>query len=340
MRTQNRLATVNLYVVLSIILSGVLGACSMADALSSSFGSEPQSDHLVSDQTQNRPSSEPSTELDVNLEEVDPDVVPTTPSQKMQTDSLTKSSVDLAAAQKSQDERIRTESVELRPDGSRSVRGQLIGDNIVDYVVKAAAGQTLSVVLEGSNLQNYMNIIPPGTNVAMFTGSSSGNTFERVLPDDGEYTIRIYLMRPAANRGELSDYSLSISATGQPLTIAPVSYDGVELDIDTTVENFYTASTTSACSLRYSSAISECEMRVVRRHGTGITATVRVHAAGNLQRRILFVNGTAVASDAGSGYVMTSEHDDDNETTIVTFSLDGSAVDEQYEIYDILLIGD
>jgi hypothetical protein len=44
------------------------------------------------------------------------------------------------------------------PAGADSslVKGQLKGDQTVDYVLRAGAGQAMTVELKGSNLQNYL----------------------------------------------------------------------------------------------------------------------------------------------------------------------------------------
>jgi hypothetical protein len=44
-----------------------------------------------------------------------------------------------------------------------SLPGKLKGDEMVDYVVRAGAGQTLTVALEKTNPQNYFNVLPPGS---------------------------------------------------------------------------------------------------------------------------------------------------------------------------------
>jgi hypothetical protein len=56
----------------------------------------------------------------------------------------------------------------------------------------------------------YFNVLVPGGDSALFVGSTSGETFEGTLPADGDYTVRTYLMRNAARRGESSDYTLDI----------------------------------------------------------------------------------------------------------------------------------
>jgi hypothetical protein len=93
---------------------------------------------------------------------------------------------------------------------SSLVKGQLKGDQTIDYILRAGAGQTLTVELMGSNLQNYFNVLAAGTDNALFIGSSAGNSFRGLLPSDGDVRVRVYLMRPAARRHESSRYSLRL----------------------------------------------------------------------------------------------------------------------------------
>ena len=52
---------------------------------------------------------------------------------------------------------------------SATIKGTLKGGADVDYLVRAAAGQTLEVKLQGTNAQNDFNVLPPGSaNVAMY----------------------------------------------------------------------------------------------------------------------------------------------------------------------------
>ena len=60
---------------------------------------------------------------------------------------------------------------------SATIKGQLKGDADVDYVVGAAAGQTISVALKGSNRSNYFNVLPPGSaDVAMHVAQDGDRT--------------------------------------------------------------------------------------------------------------------------------------------------------------------
>ena len=186
----------------------------------------------------------------------------------------------------------RIERVELAKGATSTViKGEVKGDAFVDYVLNAGAGQTLSVTLEPSNRSNYFNVDPPGTDGAMFIGNISGNVFKGVLPTDGEYGIRVYLMRNAARRNESSRYTLSIAVTGSPLAPVPASNDAVIAGTP------FHASAKISCAQSINANIRECEAFVIRRGSDG-TATVEVRWPDGSQRRILFVKGNAVSSDA------------------------------------------
>ena len=95
---------------------------------------------------------------------------------------------------------------------SKIIKGKITGYETADHTVQVAAGQTLSVNLNTSNTSGYFNITAQGANEAMFVGSTSGNTYEAVIPASGVYTIRVYMMRNAARRDEVAKYTLSIKA--------------------------------------------------------------------------------------------------------------------------------
>jgi hypothetical protein len=97
-----------------------------------------------------------------------------------------------------------------------SITGQIRGDEGVDYLVRARAGQTLTVSFKPNNPMAYFNVLAPDTDEALFVGSSAadGSMFMTQLPRDGVYTIRVYLMRAAARRNETARYTLGVSVTG------------------------------------------------------------------------------------------------------------------------------
>ena len=95
---------------------------------------------------------------------------------------------------------------------SVAIADAITGYETVDYVVRVAAGQPISVALDTSHTATYFNLIEPGeTDVAIHVGSTSGNKFEGAAEKSGDYRIRVYMMRSAARREETADYSLAIS---------------------------------------------------------------------------------------------------------------------------------
>ncbi|MEM6462374.1 MAG: DNA breaking-rejoining protein [Pseudomonadota bacterium] len=110
---------------------------------------------------------------------------------------------------------MRTERVEFASgETGTSITGSVAGYNSVDYLVVAAAGQTMVVNMKTDNLSSYFNILAPGEeNAAFFVGSTEGNSYEGLLPQSGEYRIRVYLMRNAARRDETANYTIDIMIT-------------------------------------------------------------------------------------------------------------------------------
>ena len=222
----------------------------------------------------------------------------------------------------------RTERVQFKKGSTSAViKGQVKGYSDVDYLVRAGAGQTITVSLKVSNRMNYFNVLPPGSkDVAMYAGQT-GEDFKGVLPTDGDYTIRVYLIRAAARRNESSKYTLTVSVTGKALEPTPASKDAV---IPGTP---FHASAKIACvpyieKFRDKKQL-ECEAFVIRRGFDG-TATVEIPQENSVPRRILFVKGKPVASD--SPYPVVFSRKDD--ITIVIFD-----TDERYEIPDALIFG-
>ena len=218
---------------------------------------------------------------------------------------------------------IRKETIQFEKGASQAtVRGQVKGDADVDYRVRAGAGQTLAVALKKTNPQNYFNILPPDSDVAMFVGQT-GEDWKGVLPTDGDYTIRVYLMRPAARRNESSDYTLTVGVTGKALAPVAASKDAL---IPGTP---FHASAAISCVPLLDPKPQPCEAFVIRRGFDG-TATVEVRGANGYKRRILFLKGDPVASDSQDP--MTFSRQGDN--TLVNFGAEESA-----EVPDALVRG-
>lgn len=96
-----------------------------------------------------------------------------------------------------------------------SLKGTLKGDEIIDYRLRATAGQILDVNLQTDHRAAHFDVLPPDDQPALFVGSLSGNSFIGALPRDRrEYTVRIYLMRPAAQRNESARYTVNLTMAG------------------------------------------------------------------------------------------------------------------------------
>lgn len=218
----------------------------------------------------------------------------------------------------------RTEQVKFTKNAtSTAIKGQVKGDQFIDYRVRASAGQTLAVSLQPSTPQNYFNLNPHGSaDVSMFIGSSAGNTFKGLLPSDGDYTIRVYLMRPAARRNESSNYTLTIGVTGKPL--APVS-----AKIDALIPGTpFHASAKIRCTNSIYPKLKECEAFVIRRGFDG-TATVEIRFP-NFKRHILFVKGKPVATDSPEKLATERKGD---------LSIVSLGNEERFDIPDVLVTG-
>ncbi len=110
---------------------------------------------------------------------------------------------------------ITTNLVFARGQSSATVNGTIRGDQIRDYVVRASAGQVMTVRMSGSPIV-YFNVMPPGSNgEGIHTGSDAGNNFSGTLSVSGAYIVRVYQMRATARRGQAGNFRLTVSVTGR-----------------------------------------------------------------------------------------------------------------------------
>ena len=133
---------------------------------------------------------------------------------------------------------MRTEQVRF-PAGATgtTINGQITGRESVLYKLGAEAGQMINISLTSNNMATYFNVYAPGSgpgDEALGAGALPAglmvdlNRFSGPLPLSGEYAISVYLYRSAARRGEVSDYTLDISITGESGAIVQGDYaDGL-----------------------------------------------------------------------------------------------------------------
>ena len=96
------------------------------------------------------------------------------------------------------------------------VSGTITGDEYFDYRLGARGGQEMFVSLQvgGTNGTGtaYFNILPPGSDgVAIYNSSINGNDTTVKLPEDGTYTIRVYLMGNDRDAGKTVGYNVDLS---------------------------------------------------------------------------------------------------------------------------------
>ena len=222
---------------------------------------------------------------------------------------------------------MRTERVQFKKGASSAiVAGKIKGYQTVDYLVTARQGQVANVSLATRHTATYFNLLAPGqTEVAFFNGSVSQNQYEGKLPADGEYRIRVYMMRSAARRNEVADYRLeiAIAAAGQasvaPAGDAKVSGTG------------YHATGDVPCAMGGAQPAGLCPFGVTRQgQGSGM---VTVTKPDGRKRVIFFEKGRATGYDASQSDKGAFKATRQGDMSIVYIG------DERYEIPDAVING-
>jgi hypothetical protein len=178
---------------------------------------------------------------------------------------------------------------------SAVVESRITGYDVIDYVLGARKGQYMNVSMATDNTANYFNILAPGENqVAMFNGSINQNQYEGILPESGDYKIRIYMMRSAARRKEVANYRLEMIITNVGKT--PPAAGEKPADSDVLVEGTpYHATGSLPCIMASGQMIDSCLFGVIR-EGTG-TGIVTVTKPDGSIRSIFFEKGKAIGAD-------------------------------------------
>lgn len=220
------------------------------------------------------------------------------------------------------DTSIRRVPVEFgKGEASALIKGRIDGDQVIDYQVRAGAGQSMHVDFRPDNPSAYFNLTAPGSDAAMFVGSTSGNRFEGVLPAAGIYTVRVYLMRNASRRGESASYSLEVGIAAVPRTADPRNIWPSRWDASGSVK----------CSMGNASLGSLCDFRVVRDR-PGQKAEVWFARRPNDDGGYRFIRYENKSFTTNDGAKLSWQRSDDN----WILGVDGR---EHYLIPDALLFG-
>jgi hypothetical protein len=187
---------------------------------------------------------------------------------------------------------IETRAIQFaKGNSSATIKGTIKGDQTIDYTLRAQAGQTMSVTLITKNGANYFNVLPPGSNdEALVVSSNVNNKWTGTLPTNGEYKVRVYLMRSAARRNEIANYTLTVGITGAPKTNslgkAPTSDAKVK-------GTHYHATGPLPCQMGNDKP-TQCEFGVIR--GKPGNAEVHISPPGGLKRVLTFMGDKVTTS--------------------------------------------
>ena len=94
---------------------------------------------------------------------------------------------------------------------SKTLESSITGREIVDYKLDVKEGQYMNISMATRHGATYFNLMEPGQEYeAIYNASINGNQFEGIAAKSGDYTIRVYMMRSAARRGETAEYRLEM----------------------------------------------------------------------------------------------------------------------------------
>jgi len=235
---------------------------------------------------------------------------------------------------------------------SATIKGRITGYETVDYVIPAKAGQTLAVTFKSSNRMAYFNVLPPGSETALFVGSmdATGEHYEGILPTDGDYAIRVYEMRAAARRKESATYTLDVSVTGAPASVSPApaspakAASAPHAPFDQTLAlfgiSFHVTSANSAAgnSLKIVPAGLAIDNTPISRDIDGVVTSAEVgdiNADGSPE---IYVYVTAPGSDARASLVAYSANNKKSLSEIYLPPLDGTANAKGYQGHDEMAV--
>ncbi len=208
---------------------------------------------------------------------------------------------------------------------STKVKGLISGYKIIDYKLRAKAGQTMSVAILTSNRNNYFNILAPGeTEVAFFIGTRDGDRYEGNLPRSGEYTVRVFLIRSAARRNESARYTLSFAIKNGSI--------GQSSKGDAKVGGTpYHATGEVPCAMASGQPAGSCSFGVAREgKGSGIVTVTRPDGRTRL---IFFKNGKATGYDQSQADTARFSFEKQDDLSVIRIG------GERYEIPDAVIFG-
>lgn len=228
---------------------------------------------------------------------------------------------------------VRTEVVHFAKGASTTViDGQIKGYGSVSYKIGASAGQTIRLKLTTNHTATYFNLYGPGKGpgdeaIAVSDQQDPLNSYQGVLPADGEYSVSVYMMRSAARRNEVANYTLEIAIDGAAAAPAGNPNDAKVTGTD------FNATGEVGCARGAGQPMGRCNFGV-NREGNG-NGMITVFWPDGGTRILYFENNTPTSYDqsqADGGAEMTVSRDD---TYLYTVNIG----DQRFEIPEAVMAG-
>jgi hypothetical protein len=220
---------------------------------------------------------------------------------------------------------VRKERVQFQAGTSgTTIQGKIKGEKIVQYLIRANAGQTLAVSFNSDNGGASFNIFAPGKvpgkDGAMVIGENVGNAYEGSLPATGDYIIQVGLNRNARRNNEVANYRLKIDIVG----------GNTQGDAKVPGTNYH-ATGEIPCSMGNGQPTRNCPFGVTRK-GNG-TANVTVTKPDGRKRVIFFEKGKAIGADTSQADPGTFSASKQSDLFIIRIGK------ERYEIPEAVIFG-
>lgn len=100
------------------------------------------------------------------------------------------------------------------PTGKTSVSatGSITGYQDIDYIVNAAAGQTMTVTLKTNKTSNYFLVYGPNdSETAIYNSDAGEQTWTSTLQQSGDHVVRVYLYRNAARNNVKANFTVTVT---------------------------------------------------------------------------------------------------------------------------------
>ena len=211
------------------------------------------------------------------------------------------------------------------PTGKTSVsaNGTITGYQDIDYIVNAAAGQTMTVTLKTNKTSNYFLVYGPGdTETAIYNSDAGEQTWTKTLDQAGDYTVRVYLYRNAARNNVKANFTVTVTIKNNAAKSGDAKVAGTQFNA--------TGKLQTALVPTAAMGSSESDFGVIR-YANG-DADIHITNANQQKRVIKFSKGEFQCIKPGGGKLSYNRNGPD--TWKLTFN-----GQETYLIPDAVIVG-